>query len=138
MEKENQVSKDTRSDKSVRPKRVPLGQKNRLKFENLDEAHFHYHVINDVGDRIKNAQRGGYEFVEAEQDPGILRVAEASQIGGHVSRSVGQGTTAYLMKIPLEWYNEDKAAEQKAVDDTEKALKPNKAKEEYGPGLTDE
>ncbi len=131
------VSKDTRVDQSVRPKRTPLGMRNRLTFKDLDPA-YNYRIINDKDDRIKQAQIGGYEFVESTEQLGDLRVAEATKIGSRVSKPVGHGMTGYLMRIKKEWYDEDQTEKQKRVDLLEKAMKPQKAKEEYGEGLTNE
>ncbi len=131
------VSKDTRADQSVRPKRTPLGMRNRLTFKNLDPD-YSYRVINDKDDRIKLAQEGGYEFVESTEQLGELKVAEASKMGTKVSKPVGHGITGYLMRIKKEWYDEDQKVKQERVNATEAAMRPKKTEGEYGPGLTNE
>ena len=130
------VSEDARPDRS-RQARSPLGMRNRLTFKNLDPA-YNYRIINDKDDRIKQAQEGGYEFVESSEQLGDLKVAEATKIGSRVSKPVGHGMTGYLMRIKKEWYDEDQSKKQEKVDTLEKSMKPQKAKEEYGPGLTNE
>ncbi len=131
------VSKDTRVDQSVRPKRTPLGMRNRLTFKNLDPA-YNYRFINDKDDRLKLAQEGGYEFVESSEQLGDLKVAEATKIGSKVSKPVGHGITGYLMRIKKEWYDEDQLLKKERVDATERSMRPKKEKEEYGTGLTNE
>ncbi|MGO9374055.1 MAG: hypothetical protein ACLQBD_18430, partial [Syntrophobacteraceae bacterium] len=74
-----------------RPKRVPLGHRDRLKFR--QEPGYHYHLFNDVsgGRRILQAIEAGYEFVY--EDPktgqhtseGTLRTEEATQMGASVT-----------------------------------------------------
>lgn len=56
--------------------------------------------FNDTPGRIERAERAGYAHVDDRH--------------GHVARNVGRGERdgglrAYLMKIPMEWYEEDMA-----------------------------
>lgn len=115
--------------------RVPLGNRARLSFNNLEEGYV-YRVINDVDDRIKRAEAAGYEFVESESSLGETRVADASKMGAKVSKPVGGGMTGYLMRIKKDWYDEDQKAKQARIDDTESAMKPDKKQNQYGEGLT--
>jgi hypothetical protein len=135
----NQRTRAASADRPDRSKktRTPLGARNRLTFSNLDPE-FQYRVINDVDDRLMRAQEAGYEFVESPEQLGDKKVAEASKIGTSVSKPVGNGTIGYLMRIPKKWYEEDQAAKQKQIDQTEAALKPETQKDQYGPGLTNE
>jgi hypothetical protein len=135
-----QGSKDSHLDQGVRPKRVPLGSRNRLTIPEsmVDRKEAEPRWINDRDDRIKNALEAGYVFVESNEEAGDPRAAEASKIGKRVTKSVGGGTTAFLMKLKREFYDEDQKAKLKRIDDIELGMKPQKAKEEYGPGLTNE
>jgi hypothetical protein len=117
---EDKALKNDRPNRSER-KRTPLGQRNRISF-NTEEG-YHYHLINDKDGRLQKAIEG---------------VGTAKKIGKYVSMPVGSGTQGYLMRIKNEWYNEDQAEKQKKVDATESAMKPNKAKNEYGEGLVTE
>ena len=45
---------------------------------------------------------------------------------------------AYLMRIPKEYYEEDRKAKDTHISASESALRPKKEKEEYGTGLTNE
>jgi len=127
---------ERRPDRS-KPVRVPMHQRNRLSFAGIEEG-FVYRVFNDVeeGERIMAAQAAGYEFVESKEPLGDIRVAEASKLGTKVSKHVGNGTRGYLMRIPKDLYEEDQLAKQKAIDSTEKTMKPDVSKNQYGDGLT--
>lgn len=127
---------ERRPDRS-KPVRVPMHQRNRLSFAGIEEG-FVYRVFNDVeeGERIMAAQAAGYEFVESKEQLGDIRVAEASKLGTKVSKHVGNGTRGYLMRIPKDLYEEDQLAKQKAIDSTEKTMKPDVSKNQYGDGLT--
>lgn len=78
---------------------------------------YHLHWINDwhpqMADRINQALKAGYRFVsQQEVDTAQLLGAPTADLGGErVSRTVGTRTsgepiTAYLMKIPTEWWLE--------------------------------
>lgn len=122
---------------SVRPKRTPLGARNRLTFGEQD-PNFVYRVINDQDDRLKAAQEAGYEFVMGDGQLGDTRVAEGGKVDSRISKPVGNGVRGFLMRIPREYYEEDQKAKADRIDATERAMKPNPAKGEYGPGLTNE
>lgn len=134
MSTERAVNRPDRS----KPVRVPMHQRNRISFSGLDD-NFVYRVFNDVseGERIKAAQAAGYDFVQSDEQLGDSRVAEAGKVGKNVSKHVGNGVRGYLMRIPKELYTEDQASKQQQVDATEAAMKPDKAKNQYG-GLSNE
>jgi hypothetical protein len=136
MTEETNTLQSDRPDRS-RPTRIPLGQRNRLTFTNLDPA-FVYRVINDQEDRLIRAQEAGYEFVSSDQQLGDTTVMTPKKVGKKVSKPVGNGVNGYLMRIPKEWYDEDQKAKMKKVDESERAMKPNTATGQYGKGLTNE
>jgi len=118
-----------------RPKRTPLGQRNRLSFGKQD-PNFVYRVINDQDERLAQAQEAGYEFVTGDEPLGDKRAAEGGKIDSRVSKPVGNNTRGYLMRIPKEFYGEDQNAKMSEIDEMEKALKPDKKSGQYGEGLT--
>jgi hypothetical protein len=128
--------KNVRPDRNER-KRIPLGKRDRISFDNQEDG-YHYHIINDKDGRLQKAQDGGYEFVESDKSLGDKVVGTAKKMGKYVSMPVGNNITGYLMRIKKEWYDEDQKEKQKVVDASEKAMKPNKAKNEYGEGLVTE
>jgi hypothetical protein len=117
-----------------RPKRVPLGQRNRLSFGKQD-PNFVYRVINDQDERLSQAQEAGYEFVVSDEPLGDKRAAEGGKIDSRVSKPVGNNTRGYLMRIPKEFYTQDQNEKMGKIDEMEKALKPDKKAGQYGEGL---
>lgn len=131
-----------RPDRSV-PERTPLGQRNVMSVPaHLMEEGYVYRIVNDkyrnAETRLKDAMAGGWEFVESDEKIGDARVGDASKIDSRVSRHVGNGVTGYLMRIRKDWYDSDQEAKQSRIDETEKAIKPDRSKNQYGSGLTDE
>jgi len=118
-----------------RPKRTPLGARNRLSFGKQD-PNFVYRVVNDQDERLIQAQEAGYEFVTGDEKLGDVRAAEGGAIDSRISKPVGNGVRGYLMRIPKEFYKEDEDTKMARVDETEKAMKPNAKKGEYGEGIT--
>lgn len=121
-----------------RPKRSKLSQRDKLTFKGHRDPNFAYRVINDKDSRIKDALESGWEFVCSDDQLGDKRAAEAGPIDTRVSKSVGGGTTGFLMRIPKEYYEEDQKEKAAKIDEIEKALKPNKNQGQYGSGLTNE
>ena len=121
----------------ARPKRTPLGQRNRLSFGKQD-PNYVYRVINDQDERLLQAQEAGYEFVTGNEALGDKRAAEGGKIDSRVSKPVGNNTRGYLMRIPKEFYEEDQNAKLGKIEEIEKALKPANTgiEKAYGEGLT--
>lgn len=93
-----------------RPKRIPLGQRNIMTVSGLnDREEYVYRWINDTNERIMNVTNAGYEFVDKSGKvvgDGTLESAKSS--GSVLSKQVGKGVTAYLMKIPREFWEADR------------------------------
>lgn len=71
---------------------------------------FRLYWFNDTPGRVARAKEAGYEHV--------LDPASGEPVKRNVGRGEGSqaGLTAYLMKIPIEWYQEDTAAAQAALE----------------------
>ena len=131
------MSKPNRSDvhmKGERPKRVPLTDQARdiltVVGKNDD---FVYRWVNDVDGRIDRYKLAGYEIVtDTELEIGQRTVDTASTVGTPVSKKVGPGITAYLMRILREYYEEDQAAKQDEITQREKAMLNEARQERYG------
>lgn len=110
-------------DPEKRPKRIPLGTRNVLRYP--ERPGYHRRVFNDVEDRILRAQQAGYEIVQqSDLPPGDpRRLGDASQMGKGVSKQVGLGVKGVLMEIPLEYYEADQKAKQDRVDRRFAAMK---------------
>lgn len=109
---------------SARPRRTPLSTRNRLDVKNKEDGYV-YRIVNDVEDNVNRRIEQGYELVpkEAAGMVGDKRVDNISAPGSSSYLSVGQGTKATVMRIRKEWYDEDQAAKQTSVDDTEQTMK---------------
>jgi hypothetical protein len=96
--------------------------------ESIKDEGFHYHWVNDEGGNIRQHLDAGYEFVE---DPDIEVGQESIERGrpttATVSVEVGRtryssNGTAYLMRQPLEYYNEDQQEKQSELDEVEETM----------------
>lgn len=120
-----------------RPKRTPLGSRARLSFSKKEPG-FIYRVINDVDERLVQAQEAGYEFVKGDGTLGDPRAGEGGRVDSRISKPVGNGVRGFLMRIPDEYYKSDQDEKEKRVAASEAAMKPDKSKNQYGSGLTNE
>lgn len=85
--------------------------------------------INDDGARVPTVLQHGYQFVEGHEvgmAEGVL--TNNRDLGGRVSRPVGRkadGSTmfAYLMKLPIEFWEQDRAAHDERQAGIDAAIK---------------
>lgn len=106
---------------SGRPKRTPInGYRDILSVEGKEEG-WHYCWVNE--DKVPRYEQASYEFVTHDVKIGDRKVNTASQLGGKVSLAVGNQLTAYLMRVPQEYYEEDMAVQQAEVDELESGMK---------------
>ncbi len=112
--------------KPSRPTRTPIrtGGRNVTTVKGKEPG-WHYRIVNDVGDRVEELKERGYEVVTHEVSIGDRRIAGAKGVGSPATLKVGGGITGILMRIPDEFFNEDKAAKAAEVDRTEEAIKGN-------------
>lgn len=115
--------------------RIPFGNFNaQLSASSIPGYHLHW--INDwhpqMPDRLNQALRAGYRFVapeEVDTVPAMNGGNPNTDLGGtRVSRIVGtrpdnQPITAYLMKIPLEWWMEHQKPIADRADAVDKSIK---------------
>ena len=88
------------------------------------DPNYVYRFVNDIGSRVANFQSAGCEIVRDENlVVGDNRVFDpsASETGKKVVSN--DGTVSYLMRIKKEWHEEDQAAKQAYIDETEGAIK---------------
>lgn len=86
-----------------------------------EEPGFHYAWIND--ENVGTAEDAGFEFVTHAIKVGNKHIDVSTMQGARVSRNVGGGVIAYLMRIPQEWYDHDMQEEQREkVDASEQAI----------------
>ena len=108
-----------------KPNRVPMGRRQVLNVSGLkDQDSFHYHWFNDVDQRIQNAIEAGYVFVDKQGlQVGDATIESARGTESVLKKGVGGGKTAYLMRIPKEFYDEDQALKLKGVNEIEQEIR---------------
>jgi hypothetical protein len=117
--------------KEATRQRVPLGGQNtKLQLSELDRKRFEERKmvprwINDQNGRVQAAEAGGYSFVKPEHCYSIGGDSnvegDISKVSKVVSRS-GDKVVAYLMEIPLKFYNEDQKAKHEQTLKIDEAL----------------
>lgn len=121
----------TRRNKTEREKILAEKRKNRasvgdgrdiLSVRDKEEGYV-YRWVNDTDGRVVNLRARGWEMVDHDVEVGESKVDTHSNIGGVVSKGVGKGTTAFLMRIEKELYDEDQLTKQRELDERDKAMK---------------
>ena len=112
--------------------RIPFGSA-MMQLVSTEIPGYHLHMINDchpqMADRVHQALRAGYKFVtQQEVDTAPQVGAKSTDLGNRVSRVVGtrptgEPITAYLMKIPLEWWHEHQKAVWEHADKVDAAIR---------------
>ena len=106
-----------------RPNRTPIsGGRDILAVKDQD-PNYVYRWVNDISGRLERFKAAGYEPVTATPEVGDKVVDRNSKLGSVITRSVGGTITAVLMRIPREWYDEDQAAKQAQIDESDKMLR---------------
>jgi len=115
-----------------RVERKALHQRGPQSVAGEKDPNFQYRFVNDTGSRIENFQSAGYEFVtDDELKVGDSRVFDPSDLGSAKCVTSNDGTKSYLMRIKKEWYEEDQAAKQAQVTETEGAMQKTSS-QDYG------
>lgn len=116
----------------IRKKRTPLtAQKRLLSFK--QEPDYQYRWVNDTEGNIARYQKAGWEHVDAKGQELATNqdFQDASWRQSALSQKVGQGITAYVMRIPKEIYDEDQDRKFKSSMDYERQLKLKELNEKY-------
>ncbi len=103
-----------------RPRRTPIGRRNRLSVENKD-PNYVYRIVNDVDGRVQDMIDRDYELV-LDATVGDKRVDAISSLGSAKQISVGKGLQAVVMRKRKDWHDEDQALKQKEIDDLEASM----------------
>jgi len=121
--------------KRVIQKRSGLGGRDVLSLDGInDQDQFHYHWVNDVGDRLYQRFKEGYDFVEkGGVSAGDITVESARGTDSLMKKGVGRGVTSYLMKIPMDLYDEYQSEKrQKVAESVEEIRGSGKQAGVYG------
>jgi len=109
----------------VRNKRQPFNAPTSKLALSQQLEGWHYRWINDEPGRIAKAQAGDYVFAEpAEVGRDASTDNRVKELGG--TNKDGSAMWVYLMRIPMEFYLEDKAASQAHLDQIDNAIKGGK------------
>ena len=124
--------------KAIRKQRVPVsGRHDKLAVEGKDPNYYYYWVADtsEKGSEILKYQRAGYVF--ATKDEGLIIGADSvfinDHVGSHIRVPAGKnGGNLYLMKLPMELREEDLAAKNAQINETEEGLRQHKPEGGYG------
>ena len=112
-----------KSRKVNKTKRIPVsGHRDILTVHGKEDGYV-YRWVNDENGRIDRLKAAGYELVDHDVDVGQRTVDTSKGTSSVVSKYVGQGVTSYLMRTKAEYYEEDQAAKNKAIDESEADMK---------------
>jgi len=118
-EKRNQLGK------TERKKRIPFGVPTSKFPKPDDDDRFHYHVFNDKWakepGRVVRALKAGYEVCDQDGMPQAVGTNDD-----------GTAIKGILMRIPIEYYNEDQKLKMKELDKVDRAIKTGKFNEKGG------
>lgn len=115
-----------------RPARTPVGKRQKL-FVKGKDPEFEYRFVNDTDSRIDAFLDAGWTIDEAKNVKiGDKRVDVPTSEGAKAQVSVGSGMKAFLMKIPKEFYAEDQATKQAAINELEGTMKNDALAGNYG------
>lgn len=109
--------------KSDRKERTPLGGL-RTKLQAPERKGYVRRWFNDEPGRLSDAEAAGYEFVSEPVQAGDPDVTNVLDPGSRISKTVSrEGRKAYLMEIREDWYNEDQAAKEARLKETDDAIR---------------
>lgn len=122
-----------------KPRRVPVSGLRDILAVYGKEKDMAYRFVKDSdegGSRIQRFKRGGYEFTDGS-DKGKITIGEECVYSSKKSNGTiirypveadkhGRPQYLYLMEIRKDWYDEDQAAKQDAIDETENQITAKK------------
>ena len=125
---------DTKLATKRKPRRTIINGTRNVLTVSGKEPGFEYRIVNDDGDRISQFEERGYEIVKDQNiKVGDRRIANPTKEGSPIQVSVGGGTKAFVMRVPKEFFDEDRAAKDKHIDDLERGtLKEARESADYG------
>jgi hypothetical protein len=109
---------------SARPRRQPVGSRNRFKIAQKEDGYV-YRVVNDQPGRIEDLLERGYEIVTKDKvvREGDRRVDDPSSLGSVTSFSLGKGDHGVVMRQKKEWYDEDQRSKNAKNDELDRGMK---------------
>jgi len=133
MTKEVEVKK---TETKKRVERTPIAAQSVLNSES--RPGFHRRYVNDYAGRIDMFLKAGYTFVRNEGNESTGQVQDPSVLDNSCIRKVvnktlqeGMGRMAYLMEIPLEWWQEDQQLKDNKTIELENEIDPTQSTKAY-------
>lgn len=120
-EEKTVIKKEVAKERNRRRERSDMNGNRQKLAVTGEEPGFHYAWINDenVGDALDN----DYEYVTHAVKVGSNHIDVSQMQGAKISRNVGGGVIAYLMRIPEEWYQQNQLEDvDRPTDATEEAI----------------
>jgi hypothetical protein len=121
MKSMNEAKKTAEKREAIR---VPVGAKRDITNVNDTPDGYKDYWVNDDGDRINKFKAAGYEHVATAKM--ASNVDGSHSENGVVSKDMGKGVTAFLMRQREDYYAEDQAEKQKIVDRSEDSMRRKK------------
>ena len=113
----------------IRPKRIPVGRRNRLTMDKKDkDPNYVYRIVNDDPGRVDMFKDAWWEVVTDKVQIGEDRIEDASQMGSVATKTVGRDQTGVVMRIKRELYEKDQRAKSEKIEESMKEIQrePNK------------
>lgn len=125
---------DKKEVKQTRQKRVPFGTKALKLSVNKEVEGYHLHWFNDEPGRIYKAEMAGYTFVTPEEVGLEARDGNQVKVYSGLQKDRITPMYSYLMKIPLEFYEEDNKAKGQVQDTIDAAIRGGTLEQRAGDG----
>jgi hypothetical protein len=117
------MNKEINKAPSGRVRRQPVGTRNRLNVAGTEPG-YEYRIVADRHGRLADFEAAGYEFVDADKvNVGDSRISQPKAQGAKATVHLGQGVQGYVMRQKKEWYDEDQAAKQASIKETQQSLR---------------
>lgn len=115
------VTQETRVRRNLRT--ALTGGRNILTVHGLD-PNYHYCWVTDINGKVEHFQEMGYEFEHQENlGVGDVSVDQGKSVGSKISKNVGGGLNAYLMKFPKDEWDAAMGDIQSELDQQEREWK---------------
>ncbi len=120
----------------TRETRVPLGGfAGPLSIQNKDPNYRYYWELDSEvdGTKIERRLQAGYVFCRPEENLviGKTSVYKTENVGSIIRVPAGKGDYHYLMRIPVEWYEDDQRRNSERVKLTEESLHEQSKKDGF-------
>lgn len=128
MKRTNRPEKD-RKERKMRP---PINGKGDIMSVTNKEDGYTYYIFNDKGTRLSQYQDYGWEVVSSDDVKVGSRSANVAGTTAQMTVDSSDGTQGVVMRIPTEWYEDDKKVRQDRISEKEAAITGEQNDGTYG------